>query len=123
MITGTLLAESLRVGATIEVPGLRIRSLRREDVSASTTGTQPNVWTLIEFEAPPEAADALTETFKETLLAEGGWYADFRAGDEHVVVFAGKAFRYPVGDEAGRAAAQEYGRSVGVPEHQLDWGA
>jgi hypothetical protein len=38
-----------------------------------------------------------------------------------VVVFAGKIFRFPRGDEAGRAEAAAYGRSVGVPDHQLDW--
>ena len=30
-------------------------------------------------------------------------------------------FRYPRGDRAARAQAEEYGRSVGVPEAQLDW--
>jgi hypothetical protein len=50
-----------------------------------------------------------------------GWYADFRAGDDHVVAFAGKVFRYPRGDQDGRAGAMDYGRPTGVPEHQLDW--
>jgi hypothetical protein len=36
-------------------------------------------------------------------------------------VFAGKIFRYRRGDQTGRAAAVEYGRTVGVPDHQLDW--
>jgi hypothetical protein len=50
-----------------------------------------------------------------------GWYADFSVGDERVVVFAGQVFRYRRGDKAGRAEAVAYGRSVGTPEHQLDW--
>jgi hypothetical protein len=37
------------------------------------------------------------------------------------VVFAGKVFRYPRGNSAGRAEAQEYARSMGIPEAQLDW--
>lgn len=36
-------------------------------------------------------------------------------------LFPGKVFRYPRGDQAGRAEAQAHGRSVGVPEPQLDW--
>jgi len=32
------------------------------------------------------------------------------------------AFRYPIGDPSGRGEAQAYGRSVGVPEPQLDRG-
>jgi hypothetical protein len=42
-------------------------------------------------------------------------------GNDHVVVFAGRHFRYGRGDQAGRAEAVEYGKTVGVPEHQLDW--
>jgi hypothetical protein len=30
-------------------------------------------------------------------------------------------FRYRSGDGGGRAEAAAYGRSVGVPEAQLDW--
>jgi hypothetical protein len=53
-------------------------------------------------------------------MAEGGWVADFRAGDDRVVVFAGKIFRYQHGDQDGRGEAMDYGREMGVPEHQLD---
>ncbi|MFD9390499.1 hypothetical protein ACFWBB_07080 [Streptomyces sp. NPDC060000] len=38
---------------------------------------------------------------------------------EHEV--AGKVFRRRRGDEAGRAEAVAYGRSLGTPVHQLDW--
>ena len=51
----------------------------------------------------------------------GGWYCDFRNDDETFVVFADRTFRYPRGDNDGRTEAVEYGRSVGVPEAQLDW--
>jgi hypothetical protein len=37
------------------------------------------------------------------------------------VVFPGRVFRYRRGDEAARAQAQEHGRQLGIPEHQLDW--
>ena len=42
------------------------------------------------------------------------------AGHGHVVVFAGRIFRYRRGDHAGRAEAMGYGETVGVPGHQLD---
>jgi hypothetical protein len=44
-----------------------------------------------------------------------------RSEDEAFVVFADRVFRYPRGDTERRAEAEEYGRSVGVPESQLDW--
>jgi hypothetical protein len=120
-VKGTLLAESLRIGASVEVAGLQVTRLVRRDVSGSVTEAQPSVWTFLEFEAEDEVADQLAESLASALLADGGWYADFSVGDEHVIVFANRVFRYRCGDEAARAEAKSYGRAVGVPEHQLDW--
>ncbi len=122
MLTGCLLAESLAVGADLKVPDLVVTRLGRQDVSRGTVPTQPDVWTFVNFEAPDERADELASVLAEMLLADDGWYADFRVGDDHVVVFSGRVFRYRVGDKAGRAEAEDYGRRAGTPEHQLDWG-
>jgi hypothetical protein len=121
MLQGVLIAESLRVDAELKVDGLRCRRVVRRDVSATTAPTQPGVWTFMDFDAPDEMADALSAALATALEKEVGWYADFAAGDDHVVVFANRIFRYRRGDRAGREAAQAHGRSVGVPEHQLDW--
>jgi len=121
MVKGTLLAESLKIGAELSVAGLRLTLVSRRDVSASVSAVQPPVWTFLEFEADDAVAGPLAESLAQSLLAEGGWYADFRAGDDHVVVFAGKVFHYQRGDQDGRAEAMDYGRAMGVPEHQLDW--
>jgi len=53
---------------------------------------------------------------------DGDGLADFIVGDDHVVVFANRIFRYRIGDDAGREEAVSWGRSVGTPDHQLDWG-
>jgi hypothetical protein len=121
MLKGTLIAESLRPGTDLRVAGLRLPRLSREDVSASVTPAQPPVWTIFEIEADDDAADTLALLLSRSLLAEGGWYADFVVGGDHVVVYADQIFRYAVGDQAGRAEAEEYGRRVGVPDSQLDW--
>lgn len=57
----------------------------------------------------------------EALKPEGEWYADFRVGADHVVIFAGRVFRHRRADRATREEAVRYGRSVRVPESQLDW--
>jgi hypothetical protein len=116
MVTGRIIAESLRPGADLEVPGLRLVRVGRYDVAGSAVAGQPSVWTFLDVEGPPELFDAVA-----ALLGAPGWYADFRDGTDRVVVFPGRAFRYREGDPDGRAAAQEYGRAAGVPEHQLDW--
>jgi hypothetical protein len=82
---------------------------------------QPLTWTFVHFEAADEDADRLASGLERALERAGGWYCDFRNDDETFVVFAGRTFRYPRGDEQGRAAATVYGRSVGVPDPQLDW--
>jgi hypothetical protein len=121
MLKGTLLAESLRIGAELRVSGVRMTRVSRRDVSASVSADQPPVWTFLDFEAADDAADALAQSLARCLLAEGGWYANFMVGDDHVIVFANRIFRYRCGDLARRAEVVEYGRRVGVPEHQLDW--
>jgi hypothetical protein len=119
VVSGYVIGESLRPGARFAPAGVRLRKVSRLDVSGSATEAQPGLWTLIEWEA--DDATGIAEALADALRPENGWYADFTAGEERVVVFAGKVFRYRRGDEAGHAAAVAYGRSVGTPGHQLDW--
>jgi hypothetical protein len=121
MVHGRIILESLRVGAELVVPELRVVRVGRHDVAGSAAAEQPAVWTLLDVEAPDERAGQLAESLAAALDGRG-WYADFRAAAEHVVVFPGRVFRYAVGDADGRAAAVRHGRAAGVPEHQLDWG-
>ena len=121
MISGYVIGESLRPGAVFQPQGLRLRKVGRIDVSGSATDAQPQLWTLVEWEADGADVAGLADALADALEPADGWYADFTAGDERVVVFAGKVFRYRRGDEAGRAEAVAYGRTVGTPEHQLDW--
>jgi hypothetical protein len=120
MITGTLIAESLRVGAELGGVRLVVGKVRRADQGDTGAG-QPEVWTLIEFEADEADAGALAAAFSEVLDQPGGWYVDFQTPTETFVVYARRVFRYPRGDASGRAEAAAYGRAVGVPEDQLDW--
>lgn len=120
MIEGTVIAESIRVGATLDGVRLITRSIRRAAAGDAAAG-QPELWTLIEFEADEPAAEGLAGALAGVLEKKHGWYADFRTPTETFVVYSGRIFRYPRGDSAGRAEAADYGRSVGVPEHELDW--
>ncbi|MFJ4200179.1 hypothetical protein ACIP2Y_11185 [Streptomyces sviceus] len=120
MITGYVIGESLRTGAVLAPRGLRLRKVSRIEVVGASEA-QPPVWTFVEWESDDVEVGALADALAAALEPENGWYADFTAGDERVVVFAGKVFRCRRGDEAGRAEAVAYGRSVGTPGHQLDW--
>jgi hypothetical protein len=99
---------------------LTVTKISRATLGDAAAG-QPELWTFIEFEADESQGRVLADALADVLDSPGGWYTDFRTADETFVVYAGRVFRYPRGDSAGRAAAADYGRSVGVPEDQLDW--
>ena len=120
VMVGTLIAESLRSGAVIEGIPFATTRLARADVGDIDAG-QPLTWTFIEFEVADDDAEPLARALEAALQRSGGWYCDFRSDDETFVVFADRTFRYPRGDRTGRSEATEHGRSVGVPEVQLDW--
>ena len=50
------------------------------------------------------------------------WYVDCSTGTQMYVIFPGKVFKYARGDQEQRALAQDFGRKLGIPESQLDWG-
>jgi hypothetical protein len=118
-LTGCLIGESLRTGASLDRL-LTISKIARSE-SGEVDAGQPVLWTFIEFEAPAEEADVLAHELSQVLEPSLGWYCDFRTDDETFVVFANRVFRYPRGDATARAEAESYARSVGVPESQLDW--
>ena len=124
MATGTLVAESMAVGGGLHGLAVVLRGIERvkaADLSeAQRDAGIPERWTLLRF----DVADAKAPAFAEALagVLDGfGWYADLHTVDESFVVFAGRVFRYPMGDGEGRAAAEAHAREHGVPEPQIDW--
>jgi hypothetical protein len=103
---------------------LKVRQIRRggpERLSAEQEAVGiPLKWTLLEFEIDDGDALLLANALAD-VLDDTGWYVDFRSDQETFVVFARQVFRYPRGDKIGRAEAESHGRSLGVPEAQLDW--
>jgi len=119
MLEGSLVAESIRPGTSLDDLRLLVRQITRH-ARDDTTEDQPDVWTDILFQVDEKDADDLARKLADALDTPS-WYADFRSATETVVVYRGKIFRYPRGDTAGRAQAQAHGRAQGVPEGQLDW--
>ncbi len=50
MIEGTLIAESLRVGTTLEELNLTVRRISRYQAQG-TSDDQPGIWTVLDFDA------------------------------------------------------------------------
>jgi hypothetical protein len=123
MATGTLIAESIRAGASLDDPSIVVRAIDRV-AAANLSGSQreagfPEQWTLLRFEVADADAERLAEALAGVL--GDGWYADFHTADETFVVFAGRVCRYATGDAAGRTEAEAAARDRGVPDAQLDW--
>jgi hypothetical protein len=116
---GAIIMESLRVGTSLEAFPLITRRLSRYAVKTASAD-QPPVWTEFVFEVADEHAVELADALAE-VLDQPGWYADFHNDEEIFVIFPGRVFRYRRGDQLARAEAQEHGRTLRVPEPQLDW--
>jgi hypothetical protein len=80
----------------------------------------PPVWTATYFEGDVTEADETAEAISAAMV-KSHWYANIHCPEDEIVIFADKAFRYPRGDAMARSAPEEYARSIGVPEHQIDW--
>jgi hypothetical protein len=119
VLEGTLIAESLRVGTSLENMELTLRKISRYRVTDAAPG-QPGIWCVMDFEADEGGAERLAQTFAAA-LDEGGWYVNFQTPGESFVVYPDRTFRYPRGDAAARAEAQAHGRHLGIPDPQLDW--
>jgi hypothetical protein len=119
MFSGALILESMRVDTRLQDLNLVVREIYRFRPE-STTADQPDTWSVLEFEVSDNDAPQVAEAFA-SILSQPGWYIDFRSPTETFVVFPGRVFRYARGDAASRAEALSHGRSVGVPETQLDW--
>lgn len=117
MIGAYIISESLRAGASLTDLDATLVEVSR-DVQGNATPNQPRVWTRVRFETNFEPT-RLASKLAEILDDNPAWYSHFRAGEEIHVVFPHRIFRYQAGDKAGREGAQDYARSIGVP--QIDW--
>lgn len=118
MIQAYIIGESMRPGTSLSDLRATLVKVERDTVS-NATPNQPKVWTVIFFETSLDP-EALASKFADILDDDPSvWYTHFRAGEEMFVVFPRRVFRYRVGDRSERARAQDYARSIGVP--QIDW--
>lgn len=81
---------------------------------------QSSVWNVAWFEIVDEEIDEMVDVLSSA-LEKGKWFLEISSEDIMIVVFPGKVFKYQKGDLEAREQAKEYGRSIGIPEDQLDW--
>lgn len=114
---GVLLKESLKDDAILSI--LVITKEEQWDVD-NATEDQPKQWTAVYYEGKEEDADEIAKKLGES-LKKGQWYTNFSASSKEFIIFPGKVFIYEKGDSNSATLAKEHGRSIGIPESQLDW--
>lgn len=119
MFTGLIIKEGMRPDTMLEEIGLRIVKTKRWIIGERATEFQPKIWHAIFVEGAEERIDSVANKISRTLLPK--WYANFSDTTTEYVVFPGKVFKHKKGDKEDATEAIEYGRSLGLPEHQLDW--
>ncbi len=123
MATGVLIAESMAVPATLDVPFAvtKVERVAPDNISDEQRAKGiPAEWTLLYVEVRDEDAPRLADALS-AVLGDFGWYADLKTADEIFVAYADRVFRYARDDDAGHREAVGYGRAQGVPDAQLDW--
>ncbi|MFH1392775.1 MAG: hypothetical protein ABIG73_00080 [Patescibacteria group bacterium] len=80
-------------------------------------------WTLHTVEIPEDKAEAIAEEISHALdRGHGGsWYADFKNDETHFIIFRDKVFKIDRKNKEQYNEAKEYGISLGIPEHQVDF--
>ncbi len=115
---GVVIEESLKDKTTLHK--VAIKSTKVEQVTASHSTPWLKQWTLHTFELPEPKAQEVALKFSESLEPDY-WYVDFKDSKIHYVVFPGKIFKVRRSRPSEYKRVVEYGKSLGIPEHQLNF--
>jgi hypothetical protein len=116
MLNGLLLKESLTDTDILDL--LRITKTESWQV-ANAAAYQPTTWTAVSFEVEESQVDIIVEKLSRVLKPK--WFINASTTSHVYVIFPYKIFTYRKGDSQQRGLARQYGRSLGIPESQLDW--
>ncbi len=95
-------------------------SLENQDVLKGVEVIQSSIsedgaWHMHTVLVSPEVIQQLVESIKD------GWYAHFWNSRDVIAVFRGRTFCFNFDDKSTWKEVVEYGRSLGIPEVQLDF--
>ena len=117
MFHGLLIKESFRDQSILN--SLKIIKEETWDIDDASPG-QPKVWNVAWFEIADEVIDQTVEKLSQS-LDDGKWFLEVSSDHLMYIIYKDKVFKYQKGYLAGRKLAEDYGRSLGIPEEQLDW--
>ncbi len=114
---GLLLKESLSDERVLDL----ITILKTENWDADNASPlQPKVWTAIRFEGEENKLNEFVDKLSKSLKPKA-WYVTLTLGNKEYVIFPNKIFSYILGVVETKSKAQDFARSIEVPEDQLGW--
>lgn len=78
-------------------------------------------WTMHTVIVPEAKAQEIAEKLSKSLEKEHNWYADYRNKTHHYIIFRDKVFFVDRTSIDEYNEAKEYGLSLGIPYHQVDF--
>ena len=119
MFTGLIVKESLKNFRILEDKDIKISRIEKWEVGERAANFQPNRWTAIFIEGTEKNIEQVAKKISLVILT--GWYANLSDEMTEFVIFHHKIFKHKKGDKEDAKEAIEYGKSIDIPEHQLDW--
>ncbi len=119
MYTGLILKESLKNTGILTDGRITITKEEKWNVERTAVDWQPEEWTAIYVEGADKDIGDIAVIVSNSILDK--WYANLSDSTTDYVIFQRKIFSYAKGDADKKQEARRYGKSIGVPEHQLDW--
>ncbi len=118
---GTIIEESLIDKSVLK--DVNILSTKVEKVEEDHETPWLEQWTLHDVEIPEEKAKEIAEKISRALDPDhgGSWYADFKNANRHYIIFLNRVFSIDRQNKEQYNEAKEYGLSLGIPEHQVDF--
>lgn len=121
MYKGTIIEESLENKDILKK--IRITSTEVEAVTEKHATPWLSRWTLHTIEISENQAQEIAEELGRALEREHPWYADFKSDTGHYIIFRNKIFFVDRKNQTEYDAVRDYGVSLGIPKHQVDFQA
>jgi len=117
---GTIIEESLKDRRILD--GLNILDTRVEPVTSEHRTPWLEKWTLHTVEIPEADAVSMAERLRQNIETEHtAWYIDYKNPKLHYIIFPQRILVVDRAKPEEYAKVTQYGVSLGIPEHQLDF--
>jgi hypothetical protein len=116
---GVIIEESLENKDVLQQ--VKILNTKIEPVTENHKTPWIKQWTLHAVEVLEDEAQAIAEKISQDLDSKHNWYADFKNETTHLIIFKNKVFKTDKTSKQQYDQAKEYGISLGIPAHQVDF--